>query len=271
MSHIARQLKLLAKKGEKPTIAIGITKPIASVVASLKAARAYAHIVIVGSPVKGFESVKSTTVEDELISLYAAKKVDGIVRGQADAFKLRDALCRAFGYASSDFVDIALVGDLRGHAYCLGPVSQGQGWTREQKIIAVKGMAHVLRDLGISPKVGVLTAVRPGSRGRNFFLDLSYEVADDCVQWCVKKKIDANNYNIELETALEDGCNIIIPPNGIAGNQMLRMSTFVAGLPLYAMPLIGVKEHIVESFRNEKNFLNYFIYLAARIHALGAR
>lgn len=263
--NIQDQLYELAQK-RRPRIGIGILNPIPEVVDSLKKAAVYADVVVIGKKVDVFESVETDRLEETAVRLYKEGKIEGLVRGQGDAFRLRDLICAEFGYALEEIVDVSLVGDAFGRVFFLGPISQPQGWTKMQKIKAASGMAELVQDFGLTPKIGFLTAVRPGSRGRNFFLDMTYEIADECVEWCQARGLAAKNYNIETETALEDGCNIIVPPNGVAGNQMLRAIKFLADLPLYSNVLLGVKEHIADSFRNEKSFFNYFIYLAARLN-----
>ena len=60
-------------------------------------------------------------------------------------------------------------------------------------------------------------------------LNQTYEDAEFIVDYFAKKGIDARNYAIEIETALKDGCNIIVPPNGMVGNQIFRTLVLVGG------------------------------------------
>lgn len=264
---IKEQIYQLAKKGrKKPRIGIGILNPTPSVMHSLKQAQEYAQVVVIGKSVKDFESIKTQKVERVGIEMYKNKKIEGLIRGQGDAFIFRDYIASLLNYDLKDIIDASLVEDNFNRIFFISPVSQPQGWTKTQKIAAVQGMAKLIKNFGLKPKIGFLTAVRPGSRGKNFFLDLTYEIADECVEWCFQNGLEAKNYNIETEKALDDGCNILVPPNGVAGNQMLRTIKFLANLPIYASVILGIKENIVESFRNEHSFLNYFIYLTATIN-----
>ena len=47
------------------------------------------------------------------------------------------------------------------------------------------------------------------------------------------------NWAIDLNPAVEDGCNIMIPVNGLVGNQILERCYFI-GARLLACPRLGL-------------------------------
>ena len=265
---IQEKIEKLAKQ-KRRKIGVGYLRDVPEVIESLRRAQEFADIIIIGKKIEGFSHIAAnqTNLEKICVEAYKQNKIEGLLRGHGDASTLRDVICREYGYKLNDIIELALISDITGHSFLFGPVSQAQGWPKNQKLEAIRAMSEVTKNFSIDSKVALLTAVRTGSRGRNFFLDLSYEIADDCVEWCRQNGIDAKNYNIELETALKEKCNIIIPPNGVAGNHAIRAITCIAGKPAYTYLVLGIKENITENMRNETDWTNFVRYLVARANS----
>ncbi|MEK7589863.1 MAG: methyltransferase, partial [Patescibacteria group bacterium] len=81
-----------------------------------------------------------------------------------------------------------------------------------------------------------------------------------------KKEIDAKNYAIEIETALKDGCNIIVPPNGMVGNQIFRTLILVGGGKLLTGSRANLPHPYEDNSRSETDFENHIRWLAAWIN-----
>ena len=263
MATIREQILKQAKR-RKARIGITIKDPLPALVDCFKKASEYAEIVIIGKPIEGFECIETENLEGEQVKALKEGKVEGLVRGQSDALIFEDVFCQEFGYNRQEMSMVAILTDAFDRTFILGPTSNPEGWTAKQKLLTAEGAVKLLEEFKIKPKIAFLTAVRPGSRGRNFFLDISYESADFCVTECEKKGWQAKNYNIETEKALADEANIIIPPCGAVGNQMYRTYTYIANMSPLAIVHMGVKENIVEHSRNETELLDRFIFATAR-------
>jgi predicted methyltransferase MtxX (methanogen marker protein 4) len=122
----------------------------------------------------------------------------------------------------------------------------------------------ILKILDIPIKIGVLAGVRPGSLGKIPFLDETYKDAEEIVAH-FKNGYDIKNYNIEFEKALADQCSIITEVNGMVGNQVLRSLVFAGGLKIYGVPVCGIRETVIDTFRNSDDFTLYILFCAALI------
>lgn len=248
-------------------LAIGISNPTPSIIESLKLGSNNVDLTIVGASLDGFNCNTSQTPEAELVTLLKGGSVDGIIRGQLDALKLRDQVCSELGYTKEDLYELGVIEDKEGRVFSMVPCVNSQGWTVESKQALIMESIKLHTKLNLPCKVALLTSVRPGSRGRNEMLDVTWDQAEKLVAWCVSLEIDAKNYNIELEKALDEGCTIVVMQNGMVGNAVLRALLFAGGAQAVGFTLSPMREVVVESLRNEKNFLNYILFAAALVNS----
>ena len=121
-----------------------------------------------------------------------------------------------------------------------------------------------MKHFDLEPKLGFLTWVRPGSVGRNFFFDQTWDQAEELVAYYSGRGVAARNYNIEIETALADGVNLLVVANGTSGNMLARALTFLAKDMFLVYAHLGVKQNIVENNRTLQDYYNMFLFAAAR-------
>lgn len=135
----------------------------------------------------------------------------------------------------------------------------------------LRATCSFLQNLKVNPKVGILTAVRKETYERkknsdDFIqreLNKTYEDAEWLVQK-LKEKYEVFNHEIEINTAVENGCNVILPINGIVGNQIFRVF-FMCGYKNLFNPRIGLSRYYTENTRNETDFTNHIRWLVAWI------
>jgi len=149
-------------KIRKPKIAFGLKEPNEVILKSLKKSKKFADIVLVGPKtienVKGFEVITGDAPEEKLASMLANNEVEGIVRGTIDDFKTYEAYQRLSG-EKSDF-NPGLMEDPLGHRLFIGPCSNPEGWTKEERLKEALGFAKFCKEWEIVPKIAVFTGVR---------------------------------------------------------------------------------------------------------------
>lgn len=253
-------------KQRRAKIGIGILYPMPEIIESLKKAQELVDVVIIGTKVDGFECVEANkdNIEETEIGLILSGAIEGLIRGQSDTYRFEDLLAKKGNYDRSKVLAFMIIEDAFGRTYFTTSGSHGDGWRKRDKMFMVDEIIKAAEDFGLKPKIGFLTWVRPGSVGRNFYFDQTWEQAEDLVKYYTEKGYEANNYNIEIEKALDDGCNIIVFANGTSGNMHIRTLSYVANIMPLALPHIGIKENIVENSRNFKDYYNLVIYCAAR-------
>lgn len=263
------------KKG-RAKIGFGLLKKDDEIIQSLNKAKEFADIVIVGpkelQEVEGFECVLVDNPEEKLAKMLYQGEVDGIVRGTIDDFKTFEAYQKLVGEErTKDMKELGILEDAFSRQFFVSEASNPGGWTKKEKIHNVEGIIEFMKELGMEPKIGTIAGTRHDTYERKKdikegivgILNKTYEDAEQVVKYFKDKGYQAKNYAIELNGAVEDGCNIIVPPNGMVGNQWFRALCLIGGGKL----LIGSRAnlpHVYEdNSRNEKDFEYHIKWAAA--------
>ncbi len=263
---VEEQLKL-----GRPKIAFGMLEPNPVIEESLKRGEKYADLVLVSSQeIPGFKTVIAERPEHKIVDMLLSGEVDGIVRGTIDDFTTFYYYCEKTGFDRHKVINPGLIetpeimtpGGKKKYQFFLSLASNPEGWELEEKIYLTEGIAEFMKNLGWEPKIGFFTSVRPGSVGKNPKMDQTWHDAEECVKYFKEKGYDAVNYNIESNTAIEDGANLITPVNGMVGNQMFRM-VLVCGGKILICPRMNLPHVYEDCSRTEKDFLWHIKYAAA--------
>lgn len=264
----------------KPKIGFGLSEPNKEILKSLVKSKKYAEIVLVGPSaiknVKGFAKIISQEPEKDLAKMLFNEELDGIVRGTIDDFKTWEAYQKLIGPEKSNkMIELALMEDFYGRQFFLSQASNPLGWSREEKIKDCEGIINFMKlELGLKPKIGLITGVRHETYQRKKkvkeevqrILNQTYEDADFIADYFTKRKIVAKNYAIEIETALKEECNIIVPPNGMVGNQIFRTLILVGGGKFLACSRANFPHPYEDNSRSETDFEPHVRWLAAWIN-----
>lgn len=264
----------------RPKIGFGLAKPDKEVVASLQKSKKYADIVLVGpkaiAKIVGFKKVISDNPERKLPELLVNGEFDGIVRGTIDDFKTYENYQEIIGRGrTAKMINLALLEDAYSRQFFISEASNPSGWTKEEKIKSCEAIIDFMKkELGVKPKIGMITGVRHDTykRRKNTrsgvigILNKTYEDAEEIIKYFRKKRIEAKNYAIELDAAVEDNCNIIVPPNGMVGNQIFRALCLIGGGKILICPRINLPHCYEDNSRCEKDFEPHNEWLVAWIN-----
>ena len=264
----------------KPKIGFGLKEPNKEVLKSLVKSKKYAEIILVGpkaiNSVKGFQKIISEEPEKELAKVLFNEEVEGIIRGTIDDFKTFEAYSALIGKEKAkEMIELALMKDFYGRQFFVSQGSNPFGWTKEEKIKDCEGIIRFMKaELDIKPKIGLITGVRHETYARKKeikegvqgILNQTYEDADFIVDYFAKKGINAKNYAIEIETALKEECNIIVPPNGMVGNQIFRTLAFLGGGSLLTGSRANLPHPYEDNSRGETDFETHIRWLVAWIN-----
>ena len=264
----------------KPKIGFGLKEPNKEILKSLAKSKKYAEIILVGpkdiSNVKGFQKIISEEPEKELAKILFNEEVEGIIRGTIDDFKTFEAYSALIGKEKTkEMIELGLMKDFYGRQFFVSQGSNPFGWTKEEKIKDCEGIIKFMKaELRMKPKIGFITGVRHETYARKKeikegvqgILNQTYEDADFIVDYFAKKGINAKNYAIEIETALKEECNIIVPPNGMVGNQIFRTLAFLGGGSLLTGSRANLPHPYEDNSRGETDFETHIRWLVAWIN-----
>lgn len=257
-------------KTRRRRVGIGIRRPVPETIASLQRAAEVAEIVVVGPKVDGFESIVEAD-EDEasrkLISLLKDGKIDALVRGQVkDSFTL-DEFHRQFGRVPLPSNRKVCPGIMEkgDYSFIVSTCSIYQGMTIEDKKFEIDRIIRYMEeDLGLVPKIGVMSTLRPTSKiGKYPLLDNMAKLNSELAAYLRGRGYDATEYYFEYETAVWNRANLIVPSMGLIGNAWMKALLYLGDWKLIACPYLDFGVAYEDGTRNEKDFYWHIVHAAA--------
>ncbi len=266
----------------KPKIGFGLKEENNDIIKGLINSKKYAEITLVGPSliknIKGFDKIISNNPEKELANMLFNNKLEGIVRGTIDDLKTFEAYQDLIGIKKArKMFGLSLIEDFYKRQFFLSQASNPFGWSKKEKIKDCEGIIGFMKDtLNIEPKIGLITGIRDKTykRKKNSkdkvqkILNKTFEDAEFITVHFRKQKIKVKNYNIEIETALKEGCNIIVPPNGMVGNQIFRSLVLIGGGKLLTGSRVNLPHLYEDNSRSETNFESHIKWLVFWINSL---
>ncbi|MDV0444616.1 hypothetical protein MmiAt1_01470 [Methanimicrococcus sp. At1] len=198
-----------------------------------------------------FEIRDTMNPEDELVSMLVSEKVDAAIRGTAKASDSLSNLKKACHINKIHRIAILLTKD--GNPYFFAPVGIDEGTTTEDKIEFICLGAHLLKRLGVSPSVGLISS--PDENGQKEAAEIVRTITEE-------KKLHIVDYKLDLEEAFEHS-NYILAPNGITGNLIFRSLAFLGGGDGLGAPILTDSHVFVDTSRSAGHYTNAIMVASA--------
>jgi putative methanogen marker protein 4 len=230
-------------------IGIGIWNADAKLIASLQSATEFSDLLLVGEPCCdcALDYVSTDEPWRELVRLLDEGEIDGAVRGNLPAGRTMRAIAERFNVKVKR---LALL-ELSGWSFLLGPVGIDEGETILDRLALVLEGAKFLQQLGVSPKVSVLSGGRNEDLGRCDRVDRSMAEGELIVSRARDAGVDAKHRGILIESCLGD--DIVMAPDGVCGNLIFRTLALLCGARSMGAPVLMDKV-FVDSSRARGNF-----------------
>lgn len=236
----------IEKKAKKnhARIGLGIGKISEKIIRSAESAREYADVVLVGDEKEikaigtDLEIIHSDEAPKKLVELLLSGKIDGAVRGTLSATKTLSELKGALNI--NKLYRVALLETAGGKPFFLAPVGIDEGNSIDDKVELVKRGAQHFTRLGVKMKVGILSGGRFEDIGRDETVDRTLEDAQIVTKKLCEIGIEAKNFSILIEDAIEEA-NFILAPDGISGNLIFRTLVFLGGGYGHGAPVLMEK------------------------------
>ncbi len=285
LKDLKQRIAVLAKQ-RRPKVMIGLyqgrhNEAIAESV--WRAQREIADVVVVGQDIDGvFESISAgpdmTEIHKKMVEVAMRGDIEGIVRGNVEEHGLLRGLKEKLSVALSEnelrVQNPCVVQDVKGNIFVLGPTSTVWGRNNEEKILWVDSALRLLGWFDYKePKIGFLTSTRKANYksggSNNPDLAWSYrtwENAEYLVEYYSQKGFTAKNYEIHVEHAIADGCDIICMAEGPIGNGMIRGALFIGGADMVAAPRMAMPIPYEDTSQSEQDYFYHFPFVAAMIN-----
>lgn len=278
-----QKIEKLAKL-DRPKIVIGLypermTPSIANGI--IKAQKEIADIIVVGRCVEGVECVKAQTtdeIHDKMVSIIKDKKVDGVVRGNVEEHGLLRKLGKLFASNIPEnelrIQNPGVMEDIKGNIFALGPSSTAFGRSNEEKILWVDSAIKLLNTFGyFKLKLGFLTSIRKANYKKTTvdnedvrWAYNTWESAEYLVDYYRKKGFETKNYEIHVEQAADDGCDIICVAEGPIGNGIFRGAVLLGGAKLIAGPRMALGIPYEDDSQSEQDYYPHVLFACAWVN-----
>lgn len=119
---------------------------------------------------------------------------------------------------------LALLETSTGHQFFFAPVGIDEANKTSDKKKLLDHAIQFMNVIGITPEIALLSGGRLNDIGRDPWIDQNIEEAENLTRSIQKDfpQISIKHYQILIENAIADKCNLILAPEGIAGNLIYR-------------------------------------------------
>jgi predicted methyltransferase MtxX (methanogen marker protein 4) len=264
---VTGQLYALAlKNNAKVAIGLDPAQPSAERVvnsAVFAAREKYARPVLVsqgrvGSPLlddylaEGNSVVIAEDAPTAVVEMLREGTVGAAIRGNLSSKVLVPALKLTFGMRSLQRITIL---DIANREIMLAPVGIDEGEEkREMMNIASNGRA-LAQTLGFPFKLAILSGGRLEDRGRSARVDMLLDRSKLLAEGLRQVGIEAEEYGIELERAIEDGATMLLAPDGIIGNIIFRSLVLVGNVDSFGAYAAALPKVYVDTSRAKGSYL----------------
>lgn len=187
--------------------------------------------------------------DEALVDAILDSEVDAVIRGSLPASKVMKSLKSNF---SNDFIFRATYVIDEDKEFLLTPVGIDEGESIDNKLQIAIECGNFLKKQNKEPKIAVLAEGRNGDYGRSKRISDSIDDSEKLTDLINEKTdFDVKNYYILIEKALDDGCNVIIAPDGIFGNVLFRSFVLINSWPSYGAVTFGLSKVYIDTSRDQ--------------------
>ena len=212
----------------------------------------------------------------ELVGFLDARSmVDSLSKGDIDA-AVRGTLGSGEALAAMKTLSstgkvmrTAVMSQVSGRPFMLTPVGIDEGNGLEQRLDMVRQTMAYLANTEWQIEVGVLSKGRAEDRERGEEIRRSLEDGEAMERILAAEGVPTGHYSILVEEAVRDR-DLIVAPDGVAGNLMFRTLHFLGGGRSYGAPIVNLPKVFVDTSRAKTDYSNS-VLLAAGLAQVGCR
>ena len=207
-------------------------------------------------------TIEASDPSMKLLVDYKNGEIDTFVRGINDDYTFQQKYKDLFHF--KQLMRLAILKDAHQNEFCLGPISASEAATFDDRRIFITKTIDFLQSVKINPRVAIMSRCRAGSVDYSKENKINWNESNAIRDELRSKGVDCENVGIELEKAVGH-FNVIIPANGMIGNQIFRTLTFLGKGSIIGIPAFSTEDR---SFRycyedNSRNELDYESHINA--------
>ncbi len=173
-------------------------------------------------------------------------------------------------YGVNDIMRTAVLVSSDGKPFLLTPVGIDEGRTMAERLELARATVEYFSPVGWRPKIGVLSTGRPEDGHRGEGIRRSMSEGEEISVTLSKDGLEAKHHHILVEKAVRES-DLIIAPDGVAGNLMFRTLHFVGSGRAYGAPVLNLPTVFVDTSRAKEDFVEPVLLAAGLVeHGCGA-
>lgn len=240
---------------DKKRVAIGMLDPALGIIESLEEAKQFANIIVVGTPIDGFDSIEEKNerkASDCLIALLQSKRVDAIVRGQIYYTHYHDSMNEYFEF-KRDVMCPYLLRDHCRNEWFITPVVHHDDASVDGRCYLSSQTARICEALGNNAVIAVLAPDKKSEMGYSDVVDKGILDAEAIVAKLISDGFNARMVELRIDLAAS-GANIVVPMDGIVGNFVYRSLGSLGGATLVGGFTLTNRFVSIDTSQSQKGF-----------------
>ncbi len=200
------------------------------------------------------EVIVFDAVQDLMVAL-RDNYIDAAVKGNFAPISAYDSITETFRIQER-IERIALVQTSDGDYIFIGPVDPHSGRTYRDRLEVTRRGVRFISSLDERPSVGILSVGHPDIMGRDANIDKWMEEAEKLVKELKKDGIEAKNYYMDMEAAVEEDRNFIVMPDGVSGNAAFQSLAILGGGAAIGAPIINLPRVFIDTPSITKDYVD---------------
>jgi putative methanogen marker protein 4 len=193
--------------------------------------------------------LKCQDPEKSIIDSVKQNSIQAVIRGSLGSSKFLKNLKQNLNLREIN--RLAILETVKEDQFFYGPVGIDECSDIEKKITFIESAIKELKEIGVVPKISILSGGRLGDIGRSSKINKTIRDADKIVKLMKNKYPNLMIFHDEIliETAIENNSNLIIAPDGISGNLIYRTLVHLGGGKAYGAIYMGIEKTIIDTSR----------------------
>ncbi len=186
-----------------------------------------------------------------LVAALQGGEIDVAVRGTMSSSKVLQELKDT--YRVEEVMRTAILEAATGKAFLLTPVGIDEGRDYGSRLRMVRSTISYFSPVGWDLRIGILSKGRPEDVNRGCEIMSSIGDGGKLTEALEGDGLDVRHFSILVEDAVRE-CDLVVAPDGVAGNLMFRTLHFVGGRNAYGAPVVNIPEVFVDTSRAKSDF-----------------
>jgi predicted methyltransferase MtxX (methanogen marker protein 4) len=254
---MASLLEMIDQHSREARVSVGIGSATAGDAADISAASAEEE---------GLGPVDVLTGAEEIVEAIDGQRYDAVVRGTLPANDVIPRLLEQASITSARRAALVHIGVE--DAFLLAPVGIDEGDDAAARWQLLQDASELAMSLGSKARVAVMSKGREEDAGRGVGIARSIRECHELRDRALERGYEAECVGILLERAVGTA-NVVIAPDGVAGNLVFRSLHYVAGNESWGALAMGLLPLVyVDTSRGKDDFIGAIRFARAIAHAL---